>query len=109
MEVKSVSMRLEELYPNFGESPPEEQAIYVAQYRLRRAKDLATIPSTKKQSAKTSKIDLSEEEKAVMKSLGISMKDIVALRDASLEEESKESDKELFNEDLNDEGDEVDG
>lgn len=100
-------MRLENLYSNFGKSPPEEQEKFVAEYRLRRAQDLAAIPPTtsrKTTSGIKSKIDLSDEEKAVMKMLGLKQKDILALR-ASIEVEEISNDKELFKDDLYEEED----
>jgi len=98
-------MRLEDLYTNFGKSPPEEQLKYIAEYRLRRATDLAAIPSTKKSPAKKSKIDLSgieltQEEKAIMKMLGLKQKDIAALRASVQEEVSMSDDKDLFKDEL---------
>lgn len=96
-------MRLENLYINFGKSPPAEQAKYIAEYRLRRSQDLAAIPPTsKKSSVIKSKIDVSDltpEEKAVMKSLGLKMKDIAALR-ASVQEEVAADDQDLFKDEL---------
>lgn len=93
-------MRLENLYKNFGESSPEEQAEYIASYRLRRAEDLDKIPSSRKKSptVKTSKIDisLSDEEKAIMKMLGLKQKDIIALR-ATVEDEVVEDAVGLLN------------
>lgn len=98
-------MRLEELYNNFGKAPHEEQQKFVAEYRLRRAQDLAEIPpiTTRKiVSVKRSIIDLSDDEKAVMKKLGLKQKDILSLRD-SIEDESLVDDKELFKDDSFDE------
>jgi hypothetical protein len=75
-------MRLEQLYPNFGNASPEDQAAYISAYRLRRAVDLAVTPTVKKSSDKKSIYDLSlnDEEQAMMKLLGIKKKDIIALR-----------------------------
>ena len=80
-------MRLENLYPNFGLALPEDQRAFVAKYRLLRAEDMAK-PSTyrKKSAAKKSKIDLSAEEKKLIKTLGLRQKDVLALR-TSLPEE----------------------
>jgi len=86
-------MRLENLYPNFGTASLEDQAAYISAYRLRRAEDMAK-PSTypKKQSAgKGSKIDLSDEEKKLMKMLGLKQKDMLLLR-ASITTEVEEDD-----------------
>ena len=86
-------MRLENLYENFGLATPEEQARYIINYRLRRAEDLAkpsTWPKQKKTSASKStkpKIQLSDEEKLMMKLLGIKQSDIASLRALSEEED----------------------
>ena len=89
-------MRLENLYPNFGKSPPEVQAAYVSAYRLRRATDLATVPSTKKPiTVSKGKMELTDEEKAIMKLLGLKQKDVLALR--SNQSEPVEDDKEAVN------------
>lgn len=89
-------MRLENLYPNFGKSPPEVQAAFISAYRLRRATDLATVLSTKKPItvSKTS-ISLTDEEKAIMKLLGLKQKDVLALR--SNQAEPVEDEKEAVN------------
>jgi len=81
-------MRLENLYPNFGTASPEDQAAYMSVYRLRRAEDMmqtSTYPK-KKSTAIRSKIDLSEEEKVLMKMLGLKQKDIQLLRNSGTEE-----------------------
>lgn len=88
-------MRLENLYPNFGTASPEDQAAFMSAYRFRRAEDMAkpsTWPKTKtKASGKSSIIDLSEEEKALMKLLGLKRKDMITLK-ALTETESEEDD-----------------
>jgi hypothetical protein len=91
-------MRLEQLYPNFGTSSPEEQASFLASYRAKRAEDMAKPSTMRKKktnpSVITSKIDLSDDEKMLMKLLGLSKKDIIALRDTvQVEEETQESDE----------------
>jgi len=77
-------MRLENLYPNFGTSSPEAQAAYMSVYRLRRAEDMekpSTYPKKKASSpGDRSLIDLSYEEKALMKKLGLKQKDMILLR-----------------------------
>ncbi len=80
-------MRLENLYLNFGTSSPEEQAAYISSYRLRRAEDMAKPSSMKKKPGKavSTKVTLSDEEKAVMKLLGLKMKDVIALREAVID------------------------
>ena len=84
-------MRLENLYENFGLASPEAQAEYMSAYRFRRSQDLLkepTWPKPKKKSTKSKKPKavLTEEEKVLMKLLGLKKKDMVALRAASLEE-----------------------
>ena len=85
-------MRLENLYENFGKASPEDQARYITEYRLRRAEDMAK-PSTypkkkgvKKSTKSKTKIVLTEEEKALMKLLGVKKKDMIALRAIAEEE-----------------------
>lgn len=80
-------MRLENLYENFGLVSYEKQLDFISLYRLKRAEDLrgpSTYPKRKstKSTVKRSKIDLSltDEEKALIKMLGIKQKDILALR-----------------------------
>lgn len=99
-------MRLEDLYKNFGESSPEEQAQYIADYRLRRAEDMSKAPTkTKRKTAsptdKKSKIDFSEEEKALMRTLGLKQRDVLALREAVAPEadDIDEDQSDLFSED----------
>lgn len=85
-------MRLETLYLNFGTASPEDQAKYISEYRLRRMQDLEKTPPSKKrsQSAKTTKLELTDEEKIVMKMLGLKQKDILALRATAIEVEEEE-------------------
>ena len=86
-------MRLENLYENFGTATPERQAEFISAYRLRRAEELSKPATTSKRrmttsSVSRSKIDLSDEEKALMKMLGLKQKDMIALRaTAEVEEE----------------------
>ncbi len=86
-------MRLENLYENFGKASPEIQAQYMSEYRLRRAEDLSktpTWPKPKKIAKGTSKkprVKYTDEEKTLMKLLGLKQKDIVALRAVTEEEE----------------------
>ncbi|MFA5152793.1 MAG: hypothetical protein WC554_09555 [Clostridia bacterium] len=101
-------MRLENLYPNFGKVCAEEQAAYIASYRLRRAQDLASeVKEKKSRAVKKSKIDLSEEEKVMMKLLGLKQKDIVALRALEPDQEQETTDDtSLLNESTFAEGEE---
>lgn len=92
-------MRLEQLYLNFGKSSPEEQLAFISSYRLRRAQDLEkSVPSKKKSSTSTKvKLELTAEEKMIMKMLGLKQKDVIALREAKIsEEEDEELSGELF-------------
>ena len=94
-------MRLENLYTNFGLMSVEDQSAFVHSYRARRQADLdSTKPvpvKARAASAKGSKIELSETEKALMKSLGIKVKDLAILR-SMVEIESSPADDTLFNE-----------
>lgn len=106
-------MQLGQLYKNFGTSSPEEQAEFMSAYRLKRASDLSNSPIEKKKRSTTSsgtsaqKITLSEEEKLLMKMLGLKQKDILAARQTSIVEvESAESDIDLLKDSTFDEGDE---
>ena len=78
-------MRLENLYPNFGKACAEEQLAYIVAYRLRRAEDMAkpnTYHSKKAASQKGQKVTicLTDEEKKLMKMLGLKQKDMMMLR-----------------------------
>jgi DNA-directed RNA polymerase subunit H (RpoH/RPB5) len=94
-------MRLEDLYPNFGKSLPEEQQLILAAYRLRRAQDLERISTAdrKRATGARSKFDLSEEEKKLMKKLGLKQKDVLALR-AVVDDTEEDSGVELFKDEL---------
>ena len=78
-------MRLENLYPNFGKSSLEEQANYIATYRLRRAEDMGkqpTWPKPKKVSkSKAKALPLTEAEKSIMSLMGLKKKDVLAMRE----------------------------
>lgn len=101
-------MRLENLYLNFGDASSESQAMYISLYRLRRAQDLERIPSSKKRSVSVKpRLELTEEEKVVMKMLGLKQKDIIALRSMSTEvEEEVEETGDLFKDNTFDEEEE---
>lgn len=102
-------MRLENLYPNFGRATPDEQAKFVAEYRLRRATDLETIPKVKsKTSTPKVTLELSEEEQALAKLLGLKKKDILALRSQVSSEDLEESGvgEDLFKDEIFEEGEE---
>ena len=101
-------MRLENLYQNFGLLPPEGQLAYLTEYRKKRAEDMAKPNTYKfrktKSTVKRSKIDLSDEEKALMKVLGLKQKDMMMLRDAVTEEEVVEDDASLLSDNSFEEG-----
>lgn len=104
-------MLLSQLYKNFGKSSPEEQAEHVAAYRLRRAADLATTPANKKRKLTAGtvlkKLVLSEEEKLLMKLLGLKQKDILAMRELKTSiDEADMNDATLLNDSTFGEGDE---
>ena len=89
-------MQLGQLYKNFGTSSPEEQAEFMSVYRLKRASDLSSSPTVQKKrsitgnGASSLKLALSEEEKLLMKMLGLKQKDILAARSKKSEEEDVE-------------------
>ena len=88
-------MQLKDLYKNFGTSTPEEQAEFISQYRLKRASELESISTVQKRKPTTrtsakAKLTLSEEEKLLMKMLGLKQKDILAARSKKSEEEDAE-------------------
>ena len=101
-------MRLEDLYENFGKASPEAQLEFIATYRLRRAKDLETIPKAKSSSSKKPTQELSEEEKILMAILGLKKKDIIALRDLKEDNNPAEagSGEDLFKDSTYEEGEE---
>jgi hypothetical protein len=104
-------MLLSQLYKNFGKSSPEEQAEFISQYRLRRATDLETTPAVRERKPTTGtvvkKLVLSEEEKLLMKLLGLKQKDVMAMRElkASIDEAGV-NDTALLNDSTFEEGDE---
>jgi len=78
-------MRLENLYPNFGTACEEDQLAYIVTYRLRRAEDMSkpnTYHPRKAASQKGQKVTicLTDEEKKLMKMLGLKQKDMLTLR-----------------------------
>jgi hypothetical protein len=95
-------VRLEQLYKNFGSSSVEDQTAYIVEYRLKRAKDLETIPKSKPSTtSKKISYELTDEEKALMKMLGLKKKDIEALRSATSNGDAEETgtSEELFKDD----------
>ena len=96
-------MQLQQLYENFALAPPNRQQEMIAIYRLRRAEDMAK-PSTykkKKPSAAKAKPELTEQEKLMAQLLGMSKKDMLALRESmsqstETEEEVADDSADLF-------------
>lgn len=78
-------MRLELLYPNFADKSPEEQTLEVRKYRVHRDADLqsycvdkATKPKRRTKKVKKAKkaLEVSAEELALLKKLGITSADL---------------------------------
>jgi len=69
-------MKFHQLYNNFLELSPLEREAFVRKYREERARDLERSSKGKK----TSSVSLTEEEKALLKTLGISKKDLLSLK-----------------------------
>lgn len=94
-------MRLENLYSNFGLMSVDEQQKFISDYRFKRQMELdSTKQATKvKSSVKGSKIELSDDEKTLMKLLGIKAKDIEVLRNAANIEEHSQNDEAIFADD----------
>jgi hypothetical protein len=95
-------VRLEQLYKNFGSSSVEDQTAYIVEYRLKRAKDLETIPKSKPSTtSKKISYELTDEEKALMKLLGIKKRDLEALRSATSNGDAEETgtSEDLFKDD----------
>lgn len=88
-------MRLEHLYEDFVLMDEAKQLQFIQDYRVRRQSDLSSVV---KSSRVTSKIGITEEERVIMKVLGLKMKDIVALRKANIVEEPEDNGGDLFNE-----------
>lgn len=100
-------MQLQQLYEDFITLSPTGQLEFVFSYRKARAIDLADVKAKSKQPV-MSKIDISDEEKVVMKLLGLKMKDILALRTMNMQEEPEEDkDVDLFDDNGLIEGDDI--
>jgi hypothetical protein len=78
-------MKLENLYQNFGEATPEEQVRMLSSYRFRRAEDMEKPGRVwrKPVEAAKKKVVFTPEEKAVIKMLGITTKEMLSLREAA--------------------------
>ncbi len=71
-------MHLQEMYPTFVLLSSEEQDAFMIRYREKRLQDLSDI--TPKDAEKVN--GLTAEEKAIMKALGISAKDLKMLKES---------------------------
>jgi hypothetical protein len=70
-------MKLYELFPNFTKLSYSERVEFLRSYRAKRAMELEENIKSKRGS---SKVTLSDEEKALIKLLGITQKDLKALK-----------------------------
>lgn len=70
-------MKLYKLFPDFTKLSYSERVEFLRSYRAKRALELEENIKNKK---KSSKILLSDEEKALIKMLGITQKDLKALK-----------------------------
>ncbi len=100
-------MKLYELYPKFESLSDEDRCKFVAQYRKQRSLDLTKTSKDKSKKEKESITAFSNEEKLMMKLLGLKAKDLRALKAMKLEQEvdiepqsSADEDAVLFDENL---------
>lgn len=70
-------MKLYELFPNFTKLSEFERIEFIRSYRAKRALELEENIRSKKGKGR---ISLSEEEKQLIKALGISQRDLMALK-----------------------------
>jgi hypothetical protein len=97
-------MRLENLYPNFATLTFDDQVAFVASYRARRAEDFLIILKKKgSKKSEGSKPVLTEEEKILCKVLGMTQKNLLALKAMrEVEPVEEEGAEELFKDDTYD-------
>jgi ornithine cyclodeaminase/alanine dehydrogenase-like protein (mu-crystallin family) len=69
--------KLEQLYPDFMSMSEVEQTEFIRAYRNKRITDLQEVTNY---TAKKNTARLTDDEKALLKSLGISAKDLIALK-----------------------------
>ena len=76
-------MRFQDLYPNFLTLDDPSKRSFVISYRSKRLLDLtpANIEYKKKKTFEKGSSSLSLDERAVLKSLGISLKDLSSLKE----------------------------
>jgi hypothetical protein len=82
--------KLEHLFPLFNEVSEEEQIQIIRNYRLKRNVDIDSFINSQK--SKPNKMTFTDEEKVIMKLLGISPKTLGVLK--SMEEPEEEEDDE---------------
>ena len=71
-------MKLYNLFPNFTKLSYSERVEFLRSYRTKRAKELEENIRNKK----GSRVSLSDEEKALIKTLGITQKDLKILKES---------------------------
>ncbi|OQB74765.1 MAG: hypothetical protein BWX92_02883 [Deltaproteobacteria bacterium ADurb.Bin135] len=72
-------MKLEQLYQDYNELSSEEKLYFISQYRQRRSEDLRKEVVGKK-GKKSNTVELTTAEKLLLKTLGITQKDLKALK-----------------------------
>ena len=72
-------MKLEQLYQDYNELSSEEKLYFISQYRQRRSEDLSKEVVGKK-GKKSNTVKLTTAEKLLLKTLGITQKDLKALK-----------------------------
>jgi hypothetical protein len=83
-------MQFEQLFTDFMSLTEAEQEQFFTQYKLRRNIDLDKIPErTSKKSLKET-LQFTEEELALMKTLGLKPKDLKALKAVEIENDLEE-------------------
>jgi hypothetical protein len=96
-------MKLSQMYLDFNQMDEPAQVFFIQEYRKKRQYDLSHVVTKTKTS---SKLELTEDEKVMVKLLGLKPKDIMALRALGpLEEEEETGD--LFDDNGLVEGDEL--
>lgn len=91
-------MRLEDMFSNFLECSYEEQRSFIASYREARAKDMRieTRGPTKKVKETSKNNILTDDQKALLKKLGISVKDYSELNITNNVDSDDDDDPESF-------------
>lgn len=94
-------MRLEQLFTDFNSLSDSSQQEFFLAYHTRRAQDLLSEvrfikPHTRK--SRVEKLQLTDDELRLCKSLGLKPKDLMTLMNAVPEEEDEDDDQELLEE-----------